>query len=113
MTASTTVFATAVSATAQFGNSFDTSGYREHHPVVVLASMKHFPLGSELFLIVDAADQMLGIATKVDNVDQEDPIKGEYYCTNARRLSDRWSVDRALNSLGFKEVDPDLIHQYL
>lgn len=113
MTIATTVFATAFVSTAQMGNSFDTRGYREYQPVSVLASIKYSPLGSELFLVIDKEEKMIGVASKVDRVDQDDPIKGEYYCTNARRLSDSWSVERALDSLGFGDVDADLVRQYL
>ncbi len=113
MTTSTTVFTTVVASTAQFGNSFDTSGYRENQPVTVLASIKYFPLGSELFLVIDKEQQMLGLATKVDAPDLDDPIHGQYYCTNARRVSATWSVERSLDSLGFKDVSADLVRQYL
>lgn len=113
MTTSTTVFAAAVISTAQFGNSFDTRGYREHQPITVVGSKKFSPLGSELFLIVDRNEQMLGIATKVDQPDTDEPVKGQYYCTNARRLSDAWSVQRSLDSLGFGDVDVDFVYPYL
>ncbi len=116
-TFTTTIFTPAIKATAQFGKKSDASGYRENQSIVVLASVRFIPLGSKVFtdafLIIDKSEQSLGYAVKVDTDDQNNGTKDQYYCTTSRQLSDIWSVERSLRCLGFKEVDADLVRQYL
>ena len=92
-----------VPATAQFGNPGER-GYREHAQVIVLAYNQHN------YLVVCNADQKIGIAT----ANSDDEIAGAYYCTNARDVSNpNWSIERALDSLGYGDVSADLVRQYL
>ncbi len=106
MTASNIVFANATTSTAQFGNTGER-GYREHAEVTVLA------YNEWNYLVVCKVDQKIGIATMRHRLN-EDSVKGVYYCTNARDVSNpNWSVERSLDSLGYGDVDADLVRQYL
>lgn len=88
--------------TCQIGNSFDTSGYREHVMVEVLEVRQHF--SQRIFLVREVGQEFLGSAI----VYPHGETQGLLYCTNARTYGAQaqhgtgiLTEDQARRSLGF------------
>ena len=97
-----TVFAVGTVTTVQTGNSFDTSGYQEHAKcTIVQVRVSEFGTAYLIEFQDEKGGLHLGQAGLARTDEGCTPIMGTLYCTNARRISDEWTRERAVRSLGF------------
>lgn len=95
----TTTFQVGASTTAQLGNISDTSGYQANAPVKVIAVQDRKFVGNRFLIEIEP-----GFIGDAGVYPEPELIKGELYCTSARRFGEHEmfkTFESAARSLGF------------